>query len=147
MKSHTLSNEEAQEILDFLVQKHGLGRISIEYGCASVNWKTQSDDKLNTYIFQQISIDKHIYHGINYCTSYSQLLDYLLTNSNRGIDVFIEKPTKTKRGWRVENEIFFPAYTNLENILVEMDLNAYNKTTIKDDDCLESLPVEADLIA
>ena len=52
MKSHTLSNEEAQEILDFLVQKHGLRRISIEYGCASVNWKTQSNDRLNAYLLQ-----------------------------------------------------------------------------------------------
>ena len=118
-----LTEEQAKKILDFLVQKHGLGRISIDYGYASVNWKTQSIDRLNTYILEQNSIDKHRYYDINHCTSYSQLLDYLLTKSSRGINMFIETPTEIEQGWRVENEIFFPAYMNLENILIEMDLN------------------------
>ena len=123
MKSYTLSNNEAQEILDFLVQKHGSGRISIEYGCASVNWKTPSNDILNTYILQQDSVDKHRYHCINNCISYDQLLNYLLTKSSRGINIFVEKPTTMERAWRVVHEMFFPAYTNLETILIEMDLN------------------------
>ena len=118
-----LTEDKAKEVLDFLVQKHGLGRISIDYDYASVNWKTQSIDRLNTYILEQNSIDKHRYYVINHCTSYSQLLDYLLTKSSRGINVFIETPTEIEQGLRVENEIFFPAYMNLENILIEMDLN------------------------
>ena len=134
MASSKLSNAKAKEVLDFLVQKHSLGHIAIDDDYAVVKWETGNieighygfieDEKPFKLMKQYKPGGTHV-HFVS-CISYDRLLSYLLRASAMGMNVFVDKPVKTYLGWSIERVTFFPAYTTLEEIFVEMDLHANN---------------------
>ena len=113
-----LSEKQAKEVLNFLTRKIGYDNIDVI--------KSRLKHKHNKLYFIMCGfLDKHMHHvlcdaylmPIYACSSsYAKILEYLFEMSKAGKDIWCGSIDRKEK-------LFLHAYTSLEEILIEMDLN------------------------
>lgn len=130
MKSHTLSNEEAQEILDFLARRMGFEKWEF-----IAHWHYKNFKQI-VFFANGIPIDLYIMKD-------GQLNDWVFyddTSCKKIVKLMLENRKDVYCTRCIEIEGKFPAE------LVKGIAYPWMHV-MKDDDCLEGLLVEADLMA